>query len=299
MKYATAAAFRTALDARFRAEADRIDVPVDRLRKLVVFDRLLARLLAVAPQRWVVKGGVALELRFGDRARTTKDLDLLREPGEDAAIDDLVAAQELDLGDFFVFVIDRPQRSTIVRNDVAVGFHVRVDLDGRIFDEVTIDVGIGGWLDLSPERIDGTGLLSFAQIEQILVPAIPLGRHVAEKLHAYTRTYGMGRPSSRPKDLIDLILICSTTTFLAGELGDDISAVFRARATHAIPLALPIPPAEWRSAFAVMASTVAIDSDVNGGHRLAAAFLDPVLGQTAMWGARWDVLNNSWVKPGG
>ena len=47
-----------------------------RLRKEVAFDRLLARLLVVAPGRWVLKGGLALDFRFGERARTTRDIDL-------------------------------------------------------------------------------------------------------------------------------------------------------------------------------------------------------------------------------
>ncbi|MBI2403732.1 MAG: hypothetical protein HYV20_13555 [Gemmatimonadetes bacterium] len=35
---------------------------------------------------------------------------------------------------------------------------------------------------------------------------IPLARHVAEKVHAYARTYGEGRASTRVKDLVDLVL---------------------------------------------------------------------------------------------
>ena len=40
------------------------------------FERLLVRLELGAPGRWVVKGGMALEMRLGDRARSTRDLDL-------------------------------------------------------------------------------------------------------------------------------------------------------------------------------------------------------------------------------
>ena len=75
MKYRTAAAFRTALEARLKAE-QRDGVGISRLRKRVVFERLLARLQAVAPGAWVLKGGFALELRLGGSARTTKDVDI-------------------------------------------------------------------------------------------------------------------------------------------------------------------------------------------------------------------------------
>jgi len=93
MRYTTAAAFRTALEQRLLSAARQGGVPLVRLRKLVGFERLLARLVAVAPDRWVLKGAVALHLRLASRFRTTKDLDLGRWDSERAASDDLVAAQ--------------------------------------------------------------------------------------------------------------------------------------------------------------------------------------------------------------
>lgn len=71
MRYATAAAFRAALEQRLQAAAMEQRTSLGRLRKMAVFDRLMARLLMVAPDRWVVKGGVALDIRLGERARTT------------------------------------------------------------------------------------------------------------------------------------------------------------------------------------------------------------------------------------
>ena len=50
-------------------------ISLTRLRKEVVFDRLLARLLRVAPHRWLLKGALALDFRLEERARTTMDLD--------------------------------------------------------------------------------------------------------------------------------------------------------------------------------------------------------------------------------
>jgi hypothetical protein len=80
VKYASAAAFRTALEVRLKKRSDDTGESLSRLRKSVVFDRLLARLVAVASGRWVLKGAVALEFRFGSRTRTTKDIDSERAP---------------------------------------------------------------------------------------------------------------------------------------------------------------------------------------------------------------------------
>jgi len=76
MKYPTPDRFRTALEDRLRQSARARGLPIVRLRKEVVFERLLVRLLVAAPERWILKGGLAIDYRLGDRARTTKDLDL-------------------------------------------------------------------------------------------------------------------------------------------------------------------------------------------------------------------------------
>ena len=77
MSYQTGEAFRRALEARLLNQSIQGAVSLVRLRKLVAFDRFLARLLAVRPDGWMLKGGLALQLRLGQRARTTKDIDVL------------------------------------------------------------------------------------------------------------------------------------------------------------------------------------------------------------------------------
>jgi hypothetical protein len=58
--YATAGAFRRALEDRLKPIAQAEKVDVSRLRRQVAFDRLLARLFQTDPPPWVLKGGYAL-----------------------------------------------------------------------------------------------------------------------------------------------------------------------------------------------------------------------------------------------
>jgi predicted nucleotidyltransferase component of viral defense system len=74
--YNTPHAFRTALEARLRNIAQSRGTDLQRLRRRVAFERLLARLFALDDPPWLLKGGYALELRFEDRARSTLDLDI-------------------------------------------------------------------------------------------------------------------------------------------------------------------------------------------------------------------------------
>ena len=76
MRYQSATALRQALTQRIANEARTTGVARDRLWRMIAFDRLLARLIAVAPDTWILKGGLALDLRLGSRARTTQDIDL-------------------------------------------------------------------------------------------------------------------------------------------------------------------------------------------------------------------------------
>jgi hypothetical protein len=82
-QYKTAGAFRVALETRLRTRARDEKTDLQRLRRQVAFDRLLARLFSKGPAAkypWVLKGGYAMELRI-QSARTTKDIDLTLHDG--------------------------------------------------------------------------------------------------------------------------------------------------------------------------------------------------------------------------
>ena len=74
-KYTTAGAFRRALDERLKTTSKKDQTDLNRLRRQVSFDRLLARLFRDAAPPWFLKGGYALELRY-KAARSTVDIDL-------------------------------------------------------------------------------------------------------------------------------------------------------------------------------------------------------------------------------
>ena len=187
MRYATPAAFRTGLEARLPVHSNSISLSLDRLRKQVVFERLLARLLVAAPDRWVLKGGFALDLRLGTRARPTKDLDLARGDAVEQATADLLTAQTLDSGDYFVFAVERSDELDDVLEGAAVRYRVTASLAGRRFEQVVVDVGLGDPLPTQPDMLTGLGLIAFAGVEPVRLPTLLLDRHVAEKVHAYTR----------------------------------------------------------------------------------------------------------------
>jgi hypothetical protein len=152
MRYASAAEFRRALETRLPALSRDGGVSLARLRRSAAFDRLLTRLFAVAPDRWVLKGGLALDYRLGAKARTTMDIDLAGPGSEDAATADLLATRQLDLGDHFSFAIERTAKLDQLVEGSAVRYQVRVELAGRLFEEFLLDVGFDLHLSGAPSH---------------------------------------------------------------------------------------------------------------------------------------------------
>ncbi|MGH2460069.1 MAG: nucleotidyl transferase AbiEii/AbiGii toxin family protein [Chloroflexota bacterium] len=275
-------------------QSEQTAIPLVRLRKLVIFDRLLARLVVVAPERWILKGAVALHYRVGPTFRTTRDLDLGRLDDEQAATADFREARTVDLGDYFVFSIQRTTELAAPRGGAAVRYHLTAHVDGRPFEDVTIDVGFGDPPAGPPDILRGPDLLSFAEIPPAEVPTVPLEQHVAEKLHAYTRTYAGGQVSTRVKDLIDLLLIGTLFPFQASRLRTALRATFSARGSQQLPSMLPMPPPEWQVPFRRMATEVGVDPELSVGYEQARSFLDPLLDGSVPDDARWDPAFQRW-----
>ena len=295
MTYANSASFRRALEDRLRAQSLETGVPLVRLRKMVAFDRLLSRLIHDQPDAWVLKGGLALQLRLGNQARTTKDMDLLLNAPHDEYLDThqaLVRAALLDLGDWFQFEVERPAAGPPPGAVGGLRFQVRGLLDGRRFETVHVDVGWGDPLIESVDTLTTPPLLAFAGIPPTAVPCYPLTQQVAEKVHAYTRLRATGR-SSRVKDLIDILLIAELGKMEGRVLRQALEATFETRETDELPKHLPDPPATWRAPFRRLAGETGLDyGTLHDAVEAARHFLDPVLGSEAP--GVWDPVSWSW-----
>jgi hypothetical protein len=295
MRYQDAAAFRMALEQRLKdGAADGAALARD--RKRVAFDRLLARLAQVAAGRWLLKGGFALDLRLAARARSTKDIDIEWRAAEEELLDALLEAADHDAGDFFVFRVERAGAPED-RLGGAHRFRVSASLAGRPFETFLLDVGFGAGDPTGVETLRTGDLVGFAGIEPIEIEAVGLELQVAEKLHAYTRTYE-GRGSTRTKDLVDLVLIAELSNLDAATVRGEIDRVFNLRETHPAPLALPPPPPEWAVPYRRLAEEVGAAATLEAGHRDAATLLDPVLAGEITTGV-WDPTRRRWGEPAG
>jgi hypothetical protein len=296
--YTNSTSFRRALGDRLRNQSLQTGVALARLRKMVVFDRLLVRLVHDRSDAWVLKGGLALQLRLGKQARTTKDMDVLLAVPPDRADDihqSLVRAALLDVGDWFQFEVERPV-SLPVEPLGGQRFRVRSLLDSRQFEIFHVDVGWGDPLIEPVETLTTPPLLAFAGIPPTAVPCYPLTQQVAEKVHAYTRPRATG-PSSRVKDLIDILLIAELGKMDGQLLRQALEAAFEARTTHELPRSLPDPPRSWTAPFRRLAGETGIDyPTLPDAVDAARRFIDPVLHSKAT--GTWDPVTWSWQPAG-
>lgn len=250
-KYATATAFRRALEERLKNRSRKTGIELQRLRRQVVFDRLLFRLFSFFPKDLLLKGGYAMELRL-ESARTTKDIDLVLKTtalssrtNQDRVIQKkLQDAVEKDSGDFFTFLVGE---QTLDLEAIPYGgsrYPIDALLDNRLFARFPIDVVVSS-LFLEPiEQIEGQDWLSFAGIEKMPFPVISKEQQFAEKLHSYSLPREESE-NSRVKDLVDLALLITLGGLRIEILKEAIQKVFEYRDTHPVPESLNTPPEKW------------------------------------------------------
>ena len=258
--YASAGAFRKALEERLKSESRARQMDVNRLRRQVSFDRLLARLFRTDAVPWVLKGGYALELRF-KAARSTIDIDLTLQRVVGALDNDstvqvvremLQAAAAVSLDDWFEYTIGPPILDLTAAPYGGARYSVETRMDGRIFAKFHLDAGIGDVVIQPLETIECSDWLSFAGIQQPKVRVISREQQFAEKIHAYTLP--RNSPNSRVKDLVDLMLLSRDSQVDKPRVLNALRETFERRNTHTLPTSLIAPPEEWQIPFDALAA---------------------------------------------
>ena len=292
--YDTPGAFKRALEDRLKA-ASTSGVDFARRRQLLVFDRILARMVVAFGEAVMLKGGLVLELRL-ERARTTKDVDLRLAGSSDEILERLQAAGALDLGDFMQFEIaPDPDTPEIVGDGVQYdGYRFRAEcrLAGKVYGaRFGVDIAFGGVLSGDVEEITTDDVLGFAGIAPARLRVVPVETHLAEKLHAYTMP--RERPNTRVKDLPDLALLGTIRSLEAARVREAIARTFGSRRVHPVPARLPPPPEAWTAPYARMAEQNELPwRTLAEVEAVARIFLDPVLSSDLE--ARWDPGSWTW-----
>jgi hypothetical protein len=301
--YRTGEALWEAVNQRIRQQA-RADggLTVTNLQRQFVYDRFLARVFSGGTEDWVLKGGSALLARVRS-ARHSQDLDLFRRSGTiAAAAAELRSAASVDLADHFRFEVQlkelRSERPGQAGTELAV-LHVDAYAGVKRVVEFTVDVVIGSIVTAMPERVVPDPVVEVTGLKSPGYLLYPMVDHIADKVCATVELHPPGStPSSRVRDLVDLVVIARTQVVEASELKTAIEAE---RLHRGLP---PIhgygTPPGWRATYARLAGDVAECRQ----HRtyaqavgLVQRFLNPVL-QDAEPAGRWNPEVSAWAVSG-
>lgn len=291
--YGSPGAFRRALTDRLRAISKTSRWALPQLQRQIAYDRLLERLYLV-DDGWIVKGAAALLARdLGMRA--TIDVDVYRARAREIAEAELREAAGRDIGDWFRFEIGagravgggdagvRLPTTAYVGPTEWVSFHV---------DLVGADLRMTG----EPEPVPPLARVLIPDVQQHGYRVYPLVDHIADKVVATFQRYGdEQRPSTRYKDLVDLVAIITGASVLAdGQLVALHSET--QRRSISLPRRFDVPDRPlWEPGYAAEArrSLLPLAGTLDEALDVVRPCLDPLLEGTAV--GRWDPETRHWV----
>jgi hypothetical protein len=278
--YASAQAFGAAITGRFNNLAAVSGHSTSQLRRQFAYDRLLARLFHAGSRDWILKGGVSMIVRLAS-ARHTADIDLVAAAeSTDAALNALRAAAAQDLGDFFGFRFEPPR--ALVQGVPGLRIPTEAWLGPRLFERFGVDLVTGVVITGRPEEAEPLLPLAIPGLVRPRYLLYPLVDSIADKVMAIVENH-QGRPSTRFRDLVDLVLIAHSQQVRANELAVAFASErLRRDLSRVYELAVP-DEALWRTGYSTVARDVpgVAEKTLTDALSLAKRFVDPVLTGTA------------------
>jgi hypothetical protein len=195
---------------------------------------------------FMLKGGVAIELRFRTQARATKDVDLV------------FFGEPKDLGDDLDRALAEPysefsfQREEVVEGTGALfqRLNVKLFFRGRSWGTLRLEVAAPDSKATDNESVPAIPIDEFGIDGPEAIPCLSLRYQIAQKLHAVTERFPDGE-NERFRDLIDLI-ICRDLIEEMDEVKKACLDTFSARDKHSWPPELLVPDI-WAEPYAALA----------------------------------------------
>ena len=229
------------------------DIPQARLRHRVSSLALIGALQRVqdpqAGPRFLIKGGVAMELRLGMGARATNDFDVVFRGPMSALLESL---DEAFTEPYAGFHFRRSGEPTFIGETSTQRQHIKISFHGRGWQTLTVEVARPeGTRGGDPEMVPAAISVSQFGLESPGRIAVMTVRYqIAQKLHAVTEQPS-DRENARYWDLIDLLLLRDLVEDLS-TVREACTEVFDNRETHPWPPALLVP-SSWGEPYKVEA----------------------------------------------
>jgi hypothetical protein len=291
--YTTPASFRRALTDRLRAIAAPNGLwPLADLQRQFAYDRLLVRLYLL-DDAWILKGATAMLARR-IAVRHTIDVDVYRAVNGARAERDVRAALDLDAGDWFRFEADEARSI----GDGATGRRIPVvaRLGTTAWAKFHIDiVNDGVRMTGTPDSVPALAEVAIPGLAQPGYRAYPIVDHIADKTCAILERQAAGhRPSTRYKDLVDLVILTANARVTAEAQRIALTSEAHRRQI-VLPARFDVPDKTlWEPGYAAEARRAVLPTVSNLGDALAEVrlYLDPLLNGASS--GSWDPGRRRW-----
>jgi hypothetical protein len=294
-RYATARALHDAIKVRAANEAKLGRYDINQIRRHFAYDRFLTRLFLDPDSIWILKGGTGLLARVPQQARHTQDIDLHYRGEIERAQTELDAAADRDLGDFFSF--DLEQTGRLAGTTSGRKYRVVAYIGDAKFADFQIDAVVDSNMTGVPDHAPGLRPIDIDGLTTADYRIYPVVDHLADKLVAMTSTFASNRPSTRYRDLVDIVLIAQTQTIDADALRAAVESETIHR-NHSLPERLKLPDSSWTRGYAAIAQTVAgLDAqDATDALAIAVSLYRPVFEN--LIDGTWDPSTMQWSESG-
>ena len=291
------------IKARLRNVALRNDKPYEYVLTHYFIERVLYR-ISVSPysHNFVLKGGLLLQAILEEKARATRDIDLLAQRVSNQEDDLLAMFREIcsiKSDDGVVFELDSLEASPIAQGAAYQGISLTINafLD-RTKGRVHMDVGFGDVVTPNPMYMTYRALLDTTEIQ---LQAYSLESVISEKFQAMV---DLAFANSRMKDFFDVAMLASTNNLDGDVLHQAIKSTFNRRETQ-MPAAPAIftdrfgqDPDKQRQWSAFIQRTKITQSSFSETLSLIKDFLKPLydaIRENLPWKREWNHSTLSWT----
>ena len=167
-------------------------------------------------------------------------------------------------------------------------------LGEKEFASFSIDVVTTTVMTREPDILEPLLPIDLDGLTTVPYRTYPIVDHITDKLAAMVSVYANGAPSSRYRDLVDLVLIATTQTVRAEELAVALDSEFTSRGLD-MPTRVELPSDDWINGYAAEAQNAPGCEilDVEDALPIARALLEPVLAGRAI--GSWDPHRLAWL----
>jgi len=220
--------------------------------------------------RFLIKGGVSMELRLGLGARSTQDVDIVFRGGAYELLD---ALEQAFAKSYSGFEFRRKGEPQDIRDTGSKRLTLQVSFQQRGWQTLTVEIARpeADESDLVPSAIS---LADFKLDSPACVTCLSLRYQIAQKLHAVTEEPADGRPNLRHWDLIDLILLRVLLDEDLWRVREACVWTFEDRRTHDWPPTLKVPDA-WNDPYRIDVRQISTDlpEDVQAAAEVVVEFI--------------------------